>query len=89
MVKKSERAKRAIAQTMGITFHKRLSATSWTHSFLLANDPGVSLRFTPGFMPSPRSVQTLINLFRPSLSLSRRHDKLKFIGHHAMQLPLN
>jgi len=50
---KTERAKRAIAQELGVTHDEWLSPTSWALP-LYSNDPGVPLRSTPGFMLSPR-----------------------------------
>ena len=56
--KKTERAKRAIAQKLRLTPDKVLSPTSRALP-LYSNDPGVPLRFTPGFMLSPRFAGSL------------------------------
>jgi hypothetical protein len=55
--KKTERAKRAIAQKLRFV---RLSPTSRALP-LYSNDPGVPLRSTPGFMLSPRFAGSMAN----------------------------
>ena len=57
-----ERAKRAIAQKHNLDSRQRDVAHFVGSAPFYFNDPGVSLRSTPGFMPSPRfagSMQTL------------------------------
>ena len=69
VIKKSERADRAIAETLGLSIINGCRPLRGLFLFYL-NDPGVSLRFTPGFMLSPRfagSVQTFDQLVQTIL----------------------
>jgi len=80
--KKTERAKRAIAQKLPSTHHQWLPPTSRALPSY-SNDPGVPLRSTPGFMLSPRfagSMQLLQQLVElPKGSLGHLpHQKIIF-----------
>jgi hypothetical protein len=70
--KKTQRAKRAIAQSYDLLSMSGCRPTSWALGFY-SNDPGVPLRSTPGFMLPPRFAglrQTFNDLFRGSYKFS-------------------